>query len=136
MRASFLVSLLAFAAVLPGVSRAEVYKADGCQVTVPSGWVTSRTRIATPDKKLWASLMQAPTAAEAIQVEQGLKAVKVSEDGHMVLLVSTASFAGLTNKQYHAITKTSPSCVADVTSPAGPQEATAKQIAVTVGLAR
>ena len=59
----------------------------------------------------------------------------MSEDSHLVLLVSTASFGGLTNKQYHAITKTTPSCIADVTSPAGPQEATAKQIAVTVGLA-
>ena len=137
MRAPLLVSLIALAAVAtPLAALAEVYKSDGCQVTVPDGWLASRTRIATPDKKLWASLMRAQNAAEALQVEQSLNAAKVSEDAHMVLLVSSASFAGMTNKQYHAITKSSPSCVADVTSPAGPQEATARQIAATVGLAR
>jgi hypothetical protein len=47
-------------------------------------------------------------------------------------MVSTPSFGGLTNKQYHVITKTAPSCVADVTAPAGPDEALAKTIAQSV----
>ena len=103
---------------------------------MPDGWVTSKTRIATPDKKLWVELMSAPTAGEIISVETNLKATKLAEDGRMVLMVSSASYGGLTNKQFHAITKTSPACLADVTVPAGAAEATGRQIAVTVGPAR
>jgi len=132
-----LLPLLAAAIVAaPAVSQAAVYKADGCQVTVPDGWVTSKTRIATPDKKLWVELMSAPTAGEIISVETNLKATKLAEDGRMALMVSSASYGGLTNKQFHAITKTSPACLADVTVPAGAAEATGRQIAVTVGPAR
>ena len=136
MRLSHLFALIAAAAALPALAHAATYKKEGCQVSVPDGWVESRSRVARPDKKIWASLMQGGSAAEIVQVEAGLQATKVSEDGHIILMVSTASFGGLTNRQYHAITKTTPSCVADVTSPAGPDEATARQIAATVGLAR
>ena len=130
------VAGLALLAALPLSAQAAVYKANGCQVTVPDGWVTSRTRIASPDKKLWASLLQADSAAQVVQIETSLQATKVSEDARVVLMVSTASFGGLTNRQYHAITKTTPSCAADVTSPAGPDEATARQIALTVSVAK
>ena len=136
MRVSNILLIVGAVLAAPGVSLAGVYKADGCQVVTPDGWVASKSRIAAPDKKLWASLMQAGTAAEAIQVERNLGAVKVSETPGVMLMVSTASYGGLTNKQYHAISKTTPSCVADVTAPAGPQEATAKQIAGTVRLAK
>ena len=129
------VIVVAAAALAPAMAQAAVYKVDHCQVTVPDGWVTSRSRIARPDKKVWVSLMEAPTMAEIVAVETGLKATKVSEDGRIVLMVSSASFGGLTNKQYHAITKTAPSCVADVTAPAGAEEPLARQIAATVGLA-
>ena len=123
---------LAAALAAPALSHAAPYQDGHCQVTVPDGWVKSKTRIASPDKKVWASLLEAPTAAEILTVETGLKAVKVSENAQQVLMVSTASFGGLTNKQYHAITKTAPSCVADVTAPAGADEALAKTIAQSV----
>jgi hydrogenase maturation factor HypF (carbamoyltransferase family) len=51
------------------------------------------------------------------------------------MLVSSASYAGKTNKQFHAITKSAPSCIADVTLPAGAGEAQAQAIAATVQLA-
>ena len=127
-----LLSLAVLAA--PAAGQAAVYQSGHCKITVPDGWVTSRSRIARPDKKVWAALMEAPTSAEIVAVESGLQATRVSEDGHMVLMVSSASFGGLTNKQYHAITKTAPSCVADVTAPAGPEEALARQIAGTVAV--
>ena len=136
LRSSLLLAGLAAAALLPLSAQAAVYKANGCQVTVPDGWVTSRTRVASPDKKLWASLLQAGSAAEVVQIDTSLQATKVSEDERIILMVSTAAFGGLTNRQYHAITKTAPSCAADVTSPAGPEEATARQIALTVGVAK
>jgi hypothetical protein len=63
-----------------------------------------------------------------------MNAVKVSEDARLVLMVSSASYAGQTNKQYHAVTKTSPACLADVAAPAGPDEALAKQVAQSVSL--
>ena len=136
MRLAPIFALAAAAITFPALAHAATYKKEGCQVTVPDGWVESRSRVARPDKKLWASVMQAGTAAEIVQVETGLKATKVSEDGRIILMVSSASFGGMTNRQYHAITKTTPSCVADVTSPAGPDEAAARQIAATVSLAR
>jgi hypothetical protein len=130
VRLSLIVAALA--ALAPAAAQAAVYQSGHCKITVPDGWVTSRSRIARPDKKVWASLMDAPTSAEIVAVEAGLQATRVSEDGRIILMVSSASFAGLTNKQYHAITKTAPSCVADVTAPAGPEEALARQIAGTV----
>lgn len=128
-----LLALLCVAAfVWPAASHAEAYAKDGCQVTVPSGWIVSRSRVASPDKKTWAALMSAGSAAEIVQVETSLKAVKVSEDARIILMASSASFSGLTNRQFHAITKTTPSCLADVTAPAGPTEANARAIAMTV----
>ncbi len=117
-------------------SQAAPYVKEGCKIDVPADWVASKTRIARPDKKVWASLLQAPTTAEAVNLELSLKAVKVSEDGKQVTLVSTASYGGLTNKQYHVVTKSAPACLADVTAPAGPDEALAKSVAHTVTLAR
>ena len=120
-------------AAAPAVGLAGPYQVDHCQVTTPNDWVVSKSRSARADKKVWAGLMEAPTAAEIIGVETNLKAVKVSEDARVLLMVSAASFGGLTNKQFHAITKTTPSCVADVTAPAGgPDEALAKQVAMSV----
>ena len=126
------------AAVLaaPGLSRAAVYKVGHCQVTVPDGWVTSRSRIARPDKKVWASLMEAPTAAEIVTVYRNLKAPVVSDGPGLTLMAETASYGGLTNKQYHAITKTSPACDADVTFPNGPDDALGRQIALSVETVR
>jgi hypothetical protein len=54
----------------------------------------------------------------------------------MAPMVSTASFCGPTNKRRHAIIWSNPTCGADVTTPAGPLETTAKQIAGTINLAR
>lgn len=110
------------------------YQKGHCQVSVPADWVASKTRIASADKKMWASLLEAPTAAEAVALETSFKATKVSEDGRQVLMVSTASAGRMTNKQFHAITKTTPSCLADVTTPAGPGEAQAQAIAKTVAM--
>jgi hypothetical protein len=126
-----------FAAVLaltsaPGLSQAAVYAHDHCQVVVPDGWVASKTRIASADKLRWASLMSAPTAAEIIQMEKGLGAKPVSDSGGITLMSSTASYGGLTNVQFHAISHTSPACIADVTVRAGADEALATQIALTV----
>lgn len=132
MRYLLVCLTLAAALAAPALSHAAPYQDGHCQVTVPDGWIKSKTRIASVDKKVWASLLEAPTAAEIIAVETGLNAVKLSENGQQILMVSTASYGGLTNKQYHAITKTSPSCVADVTAPAGPDEALAKSIAQSV----
>ena len=123
---------LAAAMAVASTGHAAPYRNDGCQVDVPADWVSSKTRIARPDKKVWASLMQAPTTAEAVNLELSLKAVKVGEDSRQVTLVSTASYGGLTNKQYHVITKSSPACMADVTAPAGPDEALAKSVGLTV----
>ncbi|WP_372785944.1 hypothetical protein [Phenylobacterium sp.] len=123
-----LIALLATA----GVSHAAPYRDGHCQIDAPADWVKSKTRIARADKKMWASLLEAPTAAEIVNMEVGLKAVKVSEDARQVVLVSTASYGGLTNKLYHVVSKTSPACVADVAAPAGPDEALAKKIGQTV----
>ncbi|MDB5432272.1 MAG: hypothetical protein JWP35_3388 [Caulobacter sp.] len=119
---------------LSSPSQAMAYKDGKCAVTVPDGWVISKSRAARPDKKIWVSMMDAPTSAEIVNVELGLKAVKVSEDGRFIVLVSTASYGGLTNKQYHVVSKTSPSCVADVTAPAGADEALARQIGMTLSV--
>ena len=119
MRLSKWFVVIAAVATIPVAGHAAVYKSDGCQVTVPDTWVASRTRIASPDKKQWAALMQGGSAAEIVQVETSLKATMVSQDARLILMVSSASYAGLTNRQYHAITRTTPSCVADVTVPAG-----------------
>lgn len=118
------------------VGHAAPYRDGHCQIDVPADWVASKTRTARPDKKLWAGLIEGPSAAEIVTMELSLKAVKLSEDGKQIMLVSTASGSGMTNKQYHVITKTTPSCVADVTSPAGPEEALAKKIAQTVTVVR
>ncbi len=123
--------LVAFTAAA-GAAHATPYVRDGCKIEVPADWVASKSRIARPDKKVWASLIQAPTAAEAVNLEIAMKAVKVSEDGRQVTLVSTASYGGQTNKQYHVVTKTSPACLADVAAPAGPDEALARSVAATV----
>jgi hypothetical protein len=121
--------------VLPAAADAGVFAKEGCQVTVPDTWTHTSQRAVSPDKSTWAGVMQAPTAAEAIQVEQSLQATKVSEDARVVIMVSSASFAGKTNKQFHAITKGAPSCIADVTVPAGAGEPQAQAIAATVQLA-
>ncbi len=121
---------------MPGMAMAAPYIQDGCAITVPDGWVASKSRVATPDKKLWAELMQAPTTAEIVQIETRLGAKPVSEDSALIVLMSSASYGGLTNKQFHAITKTSPSCLADVTVPAGAQEEAARKIAMTVAPAK
>ena len=127
------MGLLVAAALSPAAAQAGgVYAGDGCKLDTPADWVVSKSRTSTPDKKLWATLMSAPSAAQIVQIESGLKATKVSEDARLIVMVSSASAFGMTNRQYHAITKTTPSCLADVTSPAGPQEATAKAIAMTV----
>ena len=129
-----LVAAVAMVAA-PVVGVAGPYQVDHCQVTTPNDWVVSKSRSARADKKVWVGLMEAPTAAEIIGVETNLKAVKVFEDAHVLLMVSTASFGGLTNKQFHAITKTAPSCVADVTAPAGgADEALARQVALSVAM--
>jgi hypothetical protein len=129
------VAIAAAVLAIPAAAEAGAYVQDGCQVSVPDNWTRTAQRAASPDKSVWASVMQASTAAEAIQVEQGLQATKVSEDGRLVMMVSSASFAGKTNKQFHAITKSTPSCIADVTVPAGAGEAQAQAIAATVQLA-
>ncbi len=128
------LGVAAMAAALAAASavQAEPYRKDGCQIDVPAGWVASKTRIARADKKVWASLLQAPTAAEAVNLELSMKAVKLGEDARQVTLVSSASMGGLTNKQYHVVSKTTPACLADVTAPAGPDEALAKSVALSV----
>jgi hypothetical protein len=128
------VVITALGGGLPSLAFAASYQSDGCQLTVPSDWTPSKSRTARADKKMWASLMQAPTATEIVNVEKGLGAVLVSDTPGMTLMVSSASAAGMTNKQFHAITKTAPSCVADVTVPAGAEEAAAQAIAKTVSL--
>ncbi len=129
-------AVLAAVTAVASTGQAAPYSKEGCKIDVPADWVASKTRIARPDKKVWASLLQAPTTAEAVNLELSLKAVKVSEDAKQVTLLSTASYGGLTNKQYHVVTKSSPACLADVTAPAGPDEALAKSVAHTVALAR
>ena len=130
------ISLIVMTAALAvsGPTQALAYKDGHCSLTVPDGWVVSRSRVARPDKKVWASLLEAPTTAEIVNLELSLKAVKVSEDSRVIVLVSTASFGGQTNKQYHVVTKSGPACVADVTAPAGAEEALAKQIGLTVSV--
>ncbi len=128
--------VLAAASAAAGAGHAAPYRKNGCQVDVPADWVVSKTRVARPDKKVWASLLQAPTTAEAVNLELSLKAVKLAEDARQVTLVSTASYGGLTNKQYHVVTKTSPACLADVAAPAGPDETLAKSVARSVTLAK
>jgi hypothetical protein len=120
---------------LPAAASAAVFAKEGCQVTVPDNWTLTAHRAISPDKTTWASVMQGPSAAQIVQIEQGLQATTVSEDGRIIMMVSSASYAGKTNKQFHAITKTAPSCVADVTVPAGAGEAQAQAIAATVQLA-
>lgn len=133
LRAVSLGLAAAVAAVFaPVASQAAPYVVGHCQLTVPADWVASKTRIARPDKKLWASLLEAPTSAEIINLELGLKATKVSEDARQVVLLSTASGSGMTNKQYHVVTKTSPSCLADSVSMNGFDDNAAKQIGQTV----
>ena len=127
---------LVAALAAPTAAGAAAYARTGCQVEAPDGWVASKTRIASADKRMWASLLSAGTSAEIVSIETGLKATKVSEDGRIILMMSSASYGGQTNTQFHAITKTTPSCVADVTAPAGPQEAAAKAIAMSVKPAR
>jgi hypothetical protein len=131
---ALMVAIAAFGVGAPGLAVAGPYQADGCQLVVPADWTASKSRTARADKKMWASLMQAPTAADIIKVEKSLGAVVVSETPGLTLMVSSASAGGMTNKQFHAITKTSPSCVADVTVPAGAEEAAAQAIAKTVSL--
>jgi hypothetical protein len=120
------------ALMMPAAAQAGVYAKEGCQITVPGNWVASKSRIASPDKKVWASVMSAGSAAEIVRVETSLKATRVAEDGRIILMASSASFGGLTNRQFHAITKTTPACLADVTVPAGSMEAAAKAIALTI----
>jgi hypothetical protein len=124
--------LVLAAACLPALAQAAPYAKGHCQVSVPDGWVASKTRIASPDKSRWASLIEAPTTAEVIQLETSMGASKVSETGGAVLLTQTASFGGKTNRMYHAVTKTSPACLADVTFPDGVDDAAARQIALSV----
>ncbi len=132
MRNLALALVAAAALAAPGLSQAAVYKVGHCQVTVPDGWVTSKTRIARPDKKVWASLLEAPTANEIVSVEKSMGVAVVSDGPGLTLMAQTASYGGLTNKQYHAITKTTPACDADVAFPAGPDDALGKQIALSV----
>lgn len=116
----------------PGLGQAAVYTSDHCQVIVPNDWVASKSRSASADKKEWATLMSAPTAAEIIQVETGLGA-KPAGDAHGIsLYTTTLSFGGKTNVAYIAVSHTTPSCMAQVTSPPGAGEAASKQIALTV----
>ncbi len=129
-------AVLAAAMAAASTGHAATYRSDGCQLEVPADWVASKTRIASPDKKVWASLLQASNTAEAVNLELSLKAARLGEDARTVTLVSTASFGGLTNKQYHVVTKSTPACLADVTAPAGPLEALAKSVGATVKLAR
>jgi hypothetical protein len=117
---------------LPGLAHAGVYKNGHCQVTVPDGWVASRTRMASPDKSRWASLIEAPTSADVVKMETSLGAKPVTDQGGVVLMTQTASFGGKTNRMYHAITKTAPSCLADVTFPDGVDDAANRQIALSV----
>lgn len=125
------------AGLIPAAAHAGgVYVEDGCKVDTPANWVVSKSRTSTPDKKLWATLMSAPNAAQIVQIESSLKATKVSEDARLIVMASTASAFGMTNRMYHAITKTTPSCLASVAAPAGPQEAQAKAIAMTVRAAK
>ena len=126
--------LIAAVAVLtvPALGQAAPYVVGNCKLNVPADWVASKSRIARADKKVWASLLEAPTVAEIVNLELGLKATKLSEDGGHVLLLSTASGSGQTNKQFHAVSKSSPACLADVTSVNGADDGGAKQIALTV----
>ena len=127
------VSLALIAALaLPAVAQAAPYVVGNCKLNVPADWVASKTRIARADKKVWASLLEAPTVAEIVTLETSLKATKVSEDAGHVLMLSTVSGSGQTNKQFHAVSKSSPACLADVTSVNGADDAGAKQIALTV----
>jgi hypothetical protein len=120
------------AVAAPAFAQAAPYVVGNCKLNAPADWVASKSRIARADKKVWASLLEAPTVAEIVNLELGLKAVKVSEDGGHVLLLSTVSASGQTNKQFHAVSKSSPACLADVTSVNGADDAAAKQIALTV----
>lgn len=134
------VSRIAFvliaAAGLPGLAHAGVYKDGHCQVTVPDGWVASKTRIASADKSRWASLLEAPTSAEIVKLEASMGAKPAGETGAVVLMTQTQSFGGKTNRMYHAISKTSPSCLADVAFPDGVDDAGNKSIAMSVKLAK
>ena len=130
------LALAAAVTAVAGVGHAAVYKQEGCQIEVPADWVASKQRVSRPDKKVWAELLKASSTAEVVTLETSLKAVKVGEDGGHVVLMSTASYGGLTNRMYHTVTKGSPACLADVTSPAGPDEALAKSIGHTVAIAK
>jgi hypothetical protein len=130
------VAAVLFSALLPGLAQAGAYVDGHCQVAVPQDWVKSKTRIASPDKKRWASLLEAPTAAEIVKMETGMGAKAVSDSGGVVLLTQTASYGGKTNRMYHAISKTSPACLADVAFPDGVDDAANRQIALSVRLAK
>lgn len=130
------IALLAAAIGLPGLAHAGVYKDGHCQVTVPDGWVASKTRIASPDKSRWASLLDAPTSAEIVKLETSMGAKPVSETGAIVLMTQTASYGGKTNRMYHAISKSSPACLADIAFPDGVDDAGARAIAMTVKVAK
>ena len=127
--------VLAAATAAASAGHAATFRQDGCQIEVPANWVMTKSRASRPDKKVWAELLKASSTAEVVTLELNLKAVKGGEDGQHVILVSTASYGGLTNRMYHVVTKGSPACLADVTSPAGPDEALAKSIGQTVTVA-
>ncbi len=128
------VSAVAAAAILAtvaGAAQAAVFKDDGCQVTVPDSWKITKQRAVGPGQNNWAETMKGDSVAQIVAIEKNLGATKVSEDAHVIIMVSSASAAGMTNKQFHGISKTTPSCVADVTTPAGAGEAAAKAMAMT-----
>jgi len=133
---SRLAVLVLAATALPALAQAAPYAKGHCQMTVPDGWVASKTRIASTDKSRWASVMEAPTTAQAVQLETSMGAKTVSETGAAVLMTQTASFGGKTNRMYHAVTKSTPACLADVTFPDGVDDGAARQIALSVKAVR
>jgi hypothetical protein len=107
------------------------FQQEGCHVTVPADWKITKTRAIGPGHNSWAEITSGGTADEGAKIEQSFGAAKLSEDGRIILMVSSVSGSGQTNKLFHAITKTTPSCIIDVATPAGAGEAQAKAIAMT-----
>jgi hypothetical protein len=137
LRTLSLVLIAAAAAMsVPGFAQAADFTDDHCTVTVPADWKMSKTRASSPDKKVWVELLSAPTAAEIVQTEVGLGGKSLPDEGGKTVLVTSASFGGLTNKAYIIVTKGAPACMAQGAAPAGDREALAKQVALTVRVAR
>jgi hypothetical protein len=115
----------------------EPFVSGGCQLQIPSGWAPVIRRAMGPpgQKAFYVKTLQAPTADLLTQQVTGMGGKVVYDKPNLRLIEVTLSNAGKTNKQFWAITKSTPACGGIATTPAGPQEAQARSIAETISRA-